>query len=107
MSFAQDLFCFAVLLTIMVAAVLSIATSIGGCWWPITARAVLVDVAFWKFSNNSPNFSSVADAIKCFIMLNSTCTGPFSGGIYCIGGSDFGPRKKDPTDLLHASGSNM
>ena len=38
------------------------------------------------------------DAIKFIIMLNSTCTGTFYGGIICIGVLDFGPRKK--THLL-------
>ena len=58
-------------------AVFSVATGVGGCWWPIYARSILVDVAFWQFSNNPPNYDSVADAMTFLIMLNSTCTGPF------------------------------
>ena len=57
------------------AAVLSVATDVGGCECPISARVVLMDVAFWKFSNNLPNYSSVVDAMKFIIMLHSTCTG--------------------------------
>ena len=49
MSIAQDIFCFAVLLTMIFDAVLYIATGVGGCWWPICARAVLMDVAFLQF----------------------------------------------------------
>ena len=41
------------------------------------------------------------------IMLNSTCTGYFFGGIDFISVSDFGPRKKYPPALLPASGSEM
>ena len=86
-------FCFSVPLTIMFVAVLSVATGVGDRWWPIYARAVLVDVALWKFSNNPTNSDSVADAMKFLIMLHYTCTGPFSGGIYCIGMLDFPPVK--------------
>ena len=77
----------------------------GGFWLTIYARAVLVAVAFWKFSNNPPNSASVADAITLLIMLYSTFTGPFSGSIDCIGVLDFGPRKKYLPALLRAFGS--
>ena len=93
MSIALDLFCFAFPLTMMFIYVLSIATSVGGCWWPISARAILMDVAFWKFSNNPPDYAYVVDAITFLIMLHYTCTGPISGGISCIGVLYFGPRK--------------
>ena len=66
-----------------------------------------MDVAFWQFSNNPPNPASVADAMTFLIMLHSTCTGTFYGGIYCIGVLDFGPRKKYSPALLRASGSDM
>ena len=85
MYIARDMFCFAVPLTI--------STGVGGCWWPISARVVLMYVFFWKFSNNPPNYISVDDAITFLIMLNYTCTDPFSGGISCIGVLDFGPTK--------------
>ena len=52
-----------------------------------------MDVAFWQFSNNFPNYASVDEAITFLIMLHSTCTGEFWGGIDCIGVLDFGPRK--------------
>ena len=50
-----------------------------------------MDVAFWQFSTNPPNYASVIDAMKSLIMLHSTCTGTFSRGIACIGVLDFGP----------------
>ena len=99
MYIARDMFCFAVPLTI--------STGVGGCWWPISARVVLMYVFFWKFSNNPPNYLSVDDAITFLIMLNYTCTDPFSGGISCIGVLDFGRRKKHPLALLRASGSDI
>ena len=107
MSIARDIFCFAVLLTILFAAVLSIATSFVGCWYPISTNAVSTKVAFWQFSNNPPNSASVADAFTSLMMLHSTCPGPFSGGISCIGVLGFGPMKKYPPALLCASGSDM
>ena len=71
-------------MTMLFAAVLSVATGVGGCWWPISSRAVLMDVAFWQFSNNPPNSDYVADAVTFLIVLHSTCTGSFSECIYCI-----------------------
>ena len=105
MSIALDFF--AVVLKILFADVFSIAIVVGGCGWPIYARVVLMDVAFYQFSNNPPNSSSVADTMTFLIMLHSTCTGPFSGGIACIGVLGFGPRKKYPPALLRDSGSDM
>ena len=93
MSIALDLFCFAVSFTMLFAAVLSVVTSVGGCEWPISARAVHMDVAFWQFSNNPPNSASVADAMTFLMMLHSTCTGLFPGGIALIGVLHFGSRK--------------
>ena len=79
MSVALYLFCFDVPFTILFVAVLSVATGFGSCWWNISSRAVLMDVAFWQFSNNHPNYDFVDDAMTFLIMLHSTCTGPFSG----------------------------
>ena len=92
MSIALYIFYFSVPLTILFAAVLSVATGFSGCGWTISARSVLVDIAFWKFSNNPPNSASVADAMTFIIVLHSTFTVPFSKGIYFIGVLDFGPR---------------
>ena len=89
------------------AAVLSVSTGVGGCWCPISDRAVHMEVAFWQFSNKPPNSASVADSITFLMILHSTCTGPFYRGISCIGVLDFGPRKKYPPDLLHDSGSYL
>ena len=75
------------------AAVLSIATGFGGCWCLISAKSIIMEVSFWQFSNKPPNYTSVADAITFLIMMHSTCTCPFSGGISYIGVLDFGPRK--------------
>ena len=74
-------------------AVLYVATSVGSCWWTISARAVLMDVTFWQFSNNPPNSTSVVDAMKFLLTLNYTCTGKFYGGIACTSVLDFGTRK--------------
>ena len=89
MSIALDMFCFAIPLTMPFLVVLSIITAVGGCGWPIFDWGVLMDVAFWQFSNSPPNSASVADAITFIIMLHSTCTGKFYDGIVCIGVLDF------------------
>ena len=93
MSIAWEMFCFAVTLTIFIDAVLPVATGVGGCRWTIYYRAVLVEVAFWKFSNNPPSSVSVADTMTFLMMLHSTCTGPFYGGISWTRVLKFGPRK--------------
>ena len=49
--------------TIMFAAVLSVATGVGGCGWPISVRSILMDVALLQFSNNPPNYASAADSL--------------------------------------------
>ena len=93
MSFALDIFCFSVPLMMLFDAVLSFATSVGGSGWTISSRAVLMDAASWKFSNNPPNSASLADSMTFFTMLNYICTGPFFGGIAYNGVLDFVPRK--------------
>ena len=85
MSIALDIFCFDIPITMLFAALLFVATDVGGGWWPISARVVLMDVTFWKFSNNPPNSTFMADAITFIIMLHSTYAGPFYDGISCIG----------------------
>ena len=85
----------------------SVSNIVGVREWPISIRAVCLDVAFWQFSNIPPNYSYVADPIKFLILLHSTYTVLFSGGLYCIGALDFGPRKKYPSALLCASGLEM
>ena len=55
-------------------AVLSVATGVGGRECSIYARAVRMDVAFWKFSNNPPNSASMADAMAFIVILHYTCT---------------------------------
>ena len=89
----RDRLFFAVLLTMIFAAVLSVAIGVGGCWWPISARAVLMELSFWQFSNNPTSSSSVDDAITFIMILHSTCTGPFLGVISWIGILDFVPSK--------------
>ena len=91
----------------LLAAVFSISTGVGGCWCPISARAVLVEVAFWQFKKKSPNSTSMADAISFLVMLHSTSTGPLSGAVSCISVSDFSPRKKYFPALFCAFGYNM
>ena len=79
MSISLDLLCFSVPFTILFYAVLSIYTGVGGCEWTISAMAVLMDVAFWKFSNGLLNSDSVADAMTFIMILYSTCTVPLPG----------------------------
>ena len=71
MYIAQDLFCFDVLLTILFADVLSGASGIGGCRWPISVRAVLIEVSFWQFLNNPSSSASVADSVTFLMMMYS------------------------------------
>ena len=77
----------------MSAAVLYVYTGVGGCWWTISSRTVLMDVTFYQFSNNPPDSTSVADAITFLIRMHPKCTGTFSGGISCTGVLDFVSRK--------------
>ena len=93
MSITMNIFCFSVPLTMLFAIVLSVATIVGDCESPIFARAILMDVAFWHFSNNPTNSVSEADSMTFHIMLHSTCNGQFLWGIACIGLLDFFPRK--------------
>ena len=95
MSIALDLV-LAVPSTVIFTAVLSVSTEVGGCRWPISARAVYVDVAFCQFSSNLSNYDSVADAMDFLIILHSTCTSLFSGGVAIFGVLliGFGPSKK-------------
>ena len=87
---------------------LSVATGIDGCEWPISFRASQMDISFLQFSNSPTNYASVADAMNFLMILHSTCMGPFYGGIALIGVllMDFGTIK-NPLDLLRASGSEM
>ena len=98
---------FAVPLTMMFVAVLSLVTDVGGYGWTIYDRDIIIGSNLWKFSNNYPNSASLADAMTFLIMLHSTRTGTFSVGIYCICVLGFGPRKKYPLDLICASGSDL
>ena len=100
-------FIFDVPLMMLFAAAFCIAPGVGGCWWTISDRAVLVDVALWDFSNNPPNYASVADTMTFLIVMHSKCTGPFSRGISCIGVFYFGHRGKCLPALLRASGYDM
>ena len=70
---------------IILAAGFSFSTCVGGCGWPIFAREACMDVEFWQFSNNPPSSASVANFMTILIILHSTCTGPFFGGIDIIG----------------------
>ena len=100
-------FCFPVPLMMLFAAELSVSTGVGGCGCPIYARAVLVDVAFWKFSNDLPNSASVSYFMIFLIMLHSICTGMFSGGVVCICVLGFGSRNKYPPALICAYSFDM
>ena len=89
------------------ASVFSVTTGVGGCEWPISDGAVCMDIVFWQFSNNPPNSASVLDTMTFLIMMNYTCNGPFYGGIAFISVLDFDPRKKYPSTMLCASGSDI
>ena len=91
------------------AAVFSVATVVCGCGWTISASSVRMDVYFWNFSINPSYSTSVADSMAFFMILHSTCTGPFSGGIDVIGLLllDCGLRGEYPPDMLCAYGSEM
>ena len=91
MSIDLDLFRFALPLMMLFVAVLSVANGVGGCRWPVSDRAICMDVAFRQFSSNPFNSYPMADAIKFLVMLYSTCIGPFYWGIACISVLDFGP----------------
>ena len=84
-----------------------VSISVGGCWWPIYSRAIIMAVTFWYFLNHPPHYTYVADAITFLIFLHSKCNGKFSGVIDFIGVFNFGPRGKYPPALLRASGSEM
>ena len=76
------------------AGVLSVATGVVGCEWPISVRSFCMDVTFCNFLNNPPNSASMADAMISLVILYFTCTGPFYGGIAVIGVLDFLLREK-------------
>ena len=84
MYVALNLLCFDVPFTMMFADLFFVYAGVGGCEWPISDRAVQMDVAFWQFSNNPPNYASVSDAMKFIIMLHSTCNVPFSGSLVVL-----------------------
>ena len=77
MSIALDIFCFAVPYMMLFAAVFSAATGIGGCWWPIYDRSVLVTVDFLQLSNNTLNSAYMANSMTFLIMIHSICDGSF------------------------------
>ena len=66
-------------------AVFSVDTCVGGCGRPIYAREIHMDVSFWKFSKNTPNYASVDKAMQFLMIMHSTCTCPFSDGVSVIG----------------------
>ena len=94
MSIDLDIFCFSFTFMMLFSTVFSIAIGVVGCECPVSDRDVRVDVYFCQFSNNPPNSASVVDAMIFLTMLNSTCTGPFSGVIDFISVPNFIPRKK-------------
>ena len=77
-------------------AVLSVATGVGRRGWPISTKAVRMDVDFWQFSNNPTNSTYMADVMRFIMIMHSTCTRPFSGDLAFIGVLllDLGLRKK-------------
>eukprot|EP00978_Attheya_sp_CCMP212_P014567 scaffold37188_cov29-Attheya_sp.AAC.1 len=106
MSIALDLFCFAVPLRTLSAAELSVATGVGGCGCFISMAVVRSWVPFLQLLNWLPISASVADARTFRMMPHSTWMGPLRAGIFVIGLSDLGPKKKYPPYRLRALGSD-
>ena len=88
-------FCLGVPFTMIFSAVLYFFTRFGGCGWPISVRAVQMDVYFCQSSSNPPNYDLVADTVTFLTIWTFTCIGPFFGGITVIGVFllCFGPRE--------------
>ena len=109
MCIALDIFCFVVPFMMIFDAVFSVSTSVGGYEWTISDRTVPMDVCFWQFSDHPPNSASVYDAMTFLMMIHSTCTRLFYGGISVIGVllMGLGPKKHYPHALLNASGSEI
>ena len=84
MSIALDILCLDVPFTMLFSTVLYVATGVGGCGWPISAREFHMGVSFWKFPNDPPNFSSVSYTMTFLMILHSTFYGLFSWGIAVI-----------------------
>ena len=89
--------------------ILSVATGVGGCGWPIYTMTVRMDIYFWYFSNNPPNPASLGDVMRFLVILYFTCPGPFYWGIYVIDVVLLGfvSREIYLHAMLHASGSEM
>ena len=86
----MDLFYFDVPFKNLLATGLSVATGVGGCRYPISDRAVLIEVDFWKFSNYPPNYASVEEAMTFCMMQHSIFMGPLYCGTSEIGVLLFG-----------------
>ena len=68
MSISLVILCLIFSFTLIFVAVLYVDTGVGGFGWIISARVIRMGVVFWKFSNNPPNYASVADSME-FIMI--------------------------------------
>ena len=63
---------------------LYVATVVGVYEWPISDRAVCMDVAFYQFSNHTSSSASGGYAMTFLIILYCTCNGLFYGDISVI-----------------------
>ena len=81
MSIDLERLCLMVLLVMPEAVELSILMGVGGCGCPISARMVLNIITSCPFTNSAPISASAADAMTFFIIAQTACTGPFSGGV--------------------------
>ena len=99
MSISLDIFCFVVPFMMLFVTFLSVFTVVGGCQCHNSARVVCMYVAFWKFSNNSTNSASVADAMTFLVILHSTYIGLFFCVIAIIDVFGFGGNKTYISDF--------
>ena len=76
---------FTVPFTMLFSTVFYVATGVSDCGCPIYDKAVCMYIAFWNFSDSSPNSDSVADSMMFIMILHSKFTGPFSGLTSVIG----------------------
>ena len=62
---------------------LYVTTGVGGWWCPISYRAIIRAASRRQFTNNAPSSASIALSRTFFVVVHSTCIGPFRGGGGC------------------------
>ena len=82
MSIDLDLRCHILLFAIPNAVDLSVLIGMGGWMCPNSSKVVLKIMASWPLTKRAPISASAADAITFFMMAQTTCKGPFEGGVF-------------------------